>query len=134
MSGACSSASVTRKKSTTDSELSTEVLRIVGVENKTFSVQFEGSVGEDGKIPVPPEFLERLQDSALAKIHVRLTANRLHGALKQRQVSEEEIEAIGKLQLESRDQVVRFLLSEGSLSRRTNRRSRKGRGRKEPAR
>lgn len=134
MSGAYSSASVTRKKSTTDSELSAEVLRIVGVENRTFSVQFEGSIGEDGRIPVPAEFLERLQDAALAKIHVRLTGNRLHGALKQRQVSEEEIEAIGKLQLESRDQVVRFLLSEGSLSSRTKSRSRKGRGRKESAR
>ena len=51
----------------------------------------------------------------MASPFVRLTAKALSAELKASNVSEAEIERIGSLQLESRDQVVKFLLSEGAL-------------------
>ena len=52
-----------------------------------------------------------------AKVTVRIFGGVLSEALTARQVSDEEIERIGNLQFEDREHVVRFLLSEGRLSK-----------------
>ena len=78
------------------------------------SVEFETILDQSGKIVVPQSVLKEFGKHSGA-IHVRLTAKALSSELKASNVSEEEIERIGSLQLESRDQVVKFLLSEGAL-------------------
>lgn len=79
------------------------------------SVEFEGVIDEDGRITVPAEVLENVGSSG-RKITVRLTAASLTHALKERGVTEDEIERIGNLQLEPREQVVKFLLTEGAFA------------------
>lgn len=78
------------------------------------SVEFETILDQSGKIVVPEGVSKEFRKYSGA-IHVRLTAKAISSELKARDVSEEEIERIGSIQLESRDQVVRFLLSEGAL-------------------
>ncbi len=78
-------------------------------------MEFEGVIDGDGKIQVPRPIIEQFGKSGQTKLHVRLSAHAIHSALKTNDVSEEEIEQIGRLQLESRDQVITFLLSEGAL-------------------
>ena len=78
------------------------------------SIEFEAILDQSGKIVVPESALREFGKHSGA-IHVRLTAKALSSELKASNVSEEEIERIGSLQLESRDQVVKFLLSEGAL-------------------
>ena len=48
---------------------------------------------------------------------MRIVGGVLSSELTARDVSDEEIERIGNLQLEDRDQVVKFLLSEGTLAK-----------------
>jgi len=81
------------------------------------SVEFKGEIDDDGKIAVPASILSRLKKGS---IHVRLSGNRVASELKARGVTEEEIQRIAATQLESRDQVVKFLLSEGALKRRSS--------------
>jgi hypothetical protein len=78
------------------------------------SVEFEGSIDGRGKITVPRSILAQLGKGS-SSIRVRLTSKVISSALKNKNVGEEEIERIAGLQLESRDQVVKFLLSEGVL-------------------
>jgi hypothetical protein len=79
------------------------------------SVQFEAVVGENGSISLPPEFLKSSGEWIGKRAHVRLTTVELARELRARNVEESEVRAIAALQLESRDRVVRFLLTEGAL-------------------
>lgn len=101
---------------------------------KNVSIEFEGLVEQDGRISIPHDLLRGLPIAESSKVHVRVTGIQLNRALQKMQVTDEEIERIATLQLESRDQVVRFLLSEGALKThgrflRTSRGRRKGPGR-----
>lgn len=89
--------------------------------------EFEGVLEQDGTITVPPEIAERFSD---AKLHVRIEKKEINDRLKKNNVTEEEIERISALQIESREQVVKFLLSQGMLAKRTS----GGRRRKEAVR
>jgi hypothetical protein len=83
------------------------------------SVEFEATIDKAGKITLPESVVKEIGKNPL---HVRLTAKSISSELKNRSVSEDEIEHIGAIQLESREQVVKFLLSEGALSRSSIRR------------
>ena len=85
------------------------------MERSRTSAEFEGKIGDDGKIAVPASILSQLKKGS---IHVRLSGNRVSSELQTRGVTEEEIQKIAAMQLESRDQVVTFLLSEGVLKKR----------------
>lgn len=89
--------------------------------------EFEGVLEQDGTITVPPEIAERFSG---AKLHVRIEKEEINDRLKKNNVTEEEIERISALQIESREQVVKFLLSQGMLAKRTS----GGRRRKEAVR
>lgn len=80
------------------------------------SVEFESSIDGHGRITIPPLILAQL-GKASRPLRVRLTSKVISSALQRRDVNEEEIERIAALQLETREQVVRFLLSEGALRR-----------------
>jgi hypothetical protein len=85
------------------------------MERKKSADEFEATIDEVGKITVPHELAQRLLGK---KLHVRLSNEELAGELRSRGVTEEEVEVIAQTQLESRDQVVKFLLTEGALHRR----------------
>lgn len=78
------------------------------------SVEFETILDRSGKIVVPERVFEEFGRIGGA-IHVRLSVKVISSELNARNVSEEEIERIASIQRESRDQVVKFLLSEGIL-------------------
>jgi hypothetical protein len=80
------------------------------------SVEFVSEIDAHGNIHVPLEALRHLERTTGGRINVRLTGHRMDSELKRRGVSGEEIDRIKKLQLESYDQVVRFLLTEGALA------------------
>ena len=81
------------------------------------SIEFEGVVDEHGKIAVPTAVLAGLDRKSRSTLHVRLTSKVISTALSKNNVTEEEIDRIGGMQLETREQVVKFLLSEGTLHR-----------------
>jgi hypothetical protein len=78
-------------------------------------MEFDGIIDPNGRIPVPQPVLERLRGGR--KVRVRLTLHRIVSELKRRSVTEDEIDRIARVQLETRDQVVRFLFSEGALGK-----------------
>jgi DNA-binding transcriptional regulator/RsmH inhibitor MraZ len=78
------------------------------------SIEFEGTIDKHGRIAVPPSIRAHI-DKGARSLRVRLTSKVISSALKLKDVTEEEIERIGALQLEKREQVVKFLLSEGAL-------------------
>lgn len=83
------------------------------IENKKSSNEFEARIGDDGKIAVPDELRKSL---AGKRLHVRLYSEEVSAPLRSRGVTEEEIDHIADAQLEAREQVVKFLSSEGSLA------------------
>jgi hypothetical protein len=80
----------------------------------TRSVEFEARIDGSGKITVPGSVAKEFRRTPGA-VHVRLTTHAVGDELRERDVKEEEIERVSKVQLESREQVVTFLLSEGAL-------------------
>ena len=80
------------------------------------SVEFDATVDEWGKITVP-EGMARAFRKRPEAVHVWLTTHAFSDELRKRDVNEAEIDRIGKVQLETREQVVKFLLSEGILRR-----------------
>ncbi len=82
------------------------------------SIEFEGKMDAEGNIPVPDHLR-----AAFGKRHghFRVIASGLSAELRKREVTDDEIERIGTVQKESREQVVKFLLAEGALSRYTKR-------------
>jgi len=86
------------------------------MKGKSEGFEFEGDIGGDGRIGVPGEILERLAHYAGSRLRVRLMPAVIAEALERRNVTAEEVERIASVQLESREQVISFLLSEGVLS------------------
>jgi antitoxin component of MazEF toxin-antitoxin module len=80
------------------------------------STEINLRIPETGDLQIPAEVLKRLNVEHRGKIHVRLTAANLSSRLKQRHVTEEEIERIAALQLEPRENVIKFLATESALS------------------
>jgi bifunctional DNA-binding transcriptional regulator/antitoxin component of YhaV-PrlF toxin-antitoxin module len=80
-------------------------------------VEFTAEVDAHGRITVPASVLEQLGPRSSRSLFVRLTGKSVGEALRKRGVHEEEIEHIAALQREPRDQVVKFLLSEGVLKK-----------------
>ena len=86
------------------------------MEKAKHSVEFEAEVDRDGKVQFSRNVAGELSLSHGSKVTVRIVGGVLSKGLTARNVSDEEIERIGKIQFEDREHVVRFLLSEGKLS------------------
>ena len=83
---------------------------------------FEGKVDRGGAITLPPDLRRAL---AGKRVSVRLVPRRDAAELAARGVSEVEIDRIAGIQSEPRDQVIRFLLTEGVLAKRPRLRGRR---------
>ena len=99
------------------------------VETSLKSFEFTANIGEHGEIAIPDALLEDHGLKPGTRVHVRVTGHALSERLHKRGVTEEEIQHIAALQLESREQVVKFLLSEGALVKDAPRRRRTARRR-----
>lgn len=82
------------------------------MEQKHASNEFEALIDDDGRITVPVEIAEQF---AGRRLHVRLHREEISVGLREKRVTEEEVERIARVQLESREQVLKFLLGEGML-------------------
>ncbi len=76
---------------------------------------FTGVLDAEGKIAVPDALRKALAESGARKIHVRLSPLTVNAGLRAQGVTEEEIDHLCMAQLETREQVVKFLLSEGAM-------------------
>ena len=81
---------------------------------KQSSNEFEALIDDDGKIAVPPQLRKQFDGT---KLHVRLHKEEISGALRSMHVTEDEVERISIVQLESREQVIKFLLCEGVFAK-----------------
>jgi hypothetical protein len=88
------------------------------------SVEFDAIVDEHGRLTIPVSLVNKSGGFTGRRFHVRLTDKSISSKLSSRKVSEEEVDRIAGLQLETREQVVKFLLSEGGL-----RKTKRGAGR-----
>jgi bifunctional DNA-binding transcriptional regulator/antitoxin component of YhaV-PrlF toxin-antitoxin module len=79
------------------------------------TVEFEATVGQQGSLSIPESVLESLGVVEGGKLHVRVTGKGTAAQLKRTGVTNEEIDRIAAMQLETPEQVVKFLLSEGLL-------------------
>jgi len=86
------------------------------MEKAKHSIEFEAEVDGDGRVQFSRPVAGELSLSHGSKVTVRIVGGVLSKGLTARNVSDEEIEHIGKIQYEDRDHVVRFLSSEGILS------------------
>ncbi len=99
------------------------------VETSPKSFEFTANVGERGEIAIPYTLVEDYGLKPGTRVHVRVTDHALSERLNERGITEEEIQRIAALQLESREQVVKFLLSEGALVKNAPRRRKTARRR-----
>ena len=74
--------------------------------------EFEALIDEEGNIAVPPSLLKELVGR---KLHVRIQKREVAAALQEKGVTEDEIARLARIQIEPREQVIKFLLSEGVL-------------------
>jgi hypothetical protein len=86
--------------------------------------EFDGEIDHEGKITVPASVRRKVKKGP---VRIRLSDMRMEAGLSERGVTEDEIHIITSTQLESREQVVKFLLTEGALKSRTAFRRRSGR-------
>ena len=91
---------------------------------KTESAEFGAKVTDSGNLVIPAGVLNRLNLRRGEKVHIRVTTSRLSSELRRRNVTEEEIERITALQLEPRENVIKFLATESSFSRKARFKSR----------
>lgn len=77
----------------------------------------DAAVTVGGDLLIPADVLSRLNTGHGDRVHIRVTTSILSGELKRRNVTEEEIERIVALQLEPRENVVKFLTTESKFSR-----------------
>ena len=91
---------------------------------------FEAVIGPDGTIRVPGGILSRAGTGPGSRVNVRLLPAGIAKALERRNVTDAEVDRIAGLQLEPREQVIAFLLAEGSLPAASGAARRKGRGKK----
>jgi hypothetical protein len=78
---------------------------------------FDAIIGIDGLIRIPDRVREALAPHIDGPIRVRLVPAALAEELQSRGVTGDEIDMIASVQLEERQQVIRFLLAEGSLGK-----------------
>lgn len=83
---------------------------------KRESVEIDLRIPEHGDLLIPMDALKRLNSRRTGRVNVRLTAANLSGHLRRQRVTEDEIEQIAAVQLEPRENVIRFLTSESTLS------------------
>ncbi len=86
------------------------------MEKAKHSIQFEAEVDGNGKISFSKPVFE-LQLKPGEKVTVNIFGGVLSEQLTKLNVSEEEIEQIGKTQLEDRQHVMTFLASQGSMKK-----------------
>jgi hypothetical protein len=77
---------------------------------------FDAVIGPDGSLRVPDGARASLAPHAGSTVRVRVLPAVLADALLARGVTDEEIDAIATRQLEGRDDVIRFLMAEGSAA------------------
>ncbi len=88
--------------------------------------EFVADIGPDGSIRIPASYLERLGYRGGTRVSVRVTELSVAEVLRARGVAETEVDAIGAMQRESREDVLAFLTAEGSLAGDTDARERFG--------
>ncbi|HUN66401.1 MAG TPA: hypothetical protein VMW43_09900 [Bacteroidota bacterium] len=76
--------------------------------------EFDLLVGKGGRISLPPAVGKQLRPGD--RFHVLLTEHRLAAELRRRNIDDELAGRIAARQHEPRENVLRFLLAEGSLS------------------
>ncbi len=86
------------------------------MEKAKHSVEFEAEIDGEGKVQFSRSVAGELSLPRGSKVTVRIVGGVLSKGLTARNVSDEEIERIGKIQFEDREHVVKFLLSGGKLS------------------
>jgi hypothetical protein len=79
-------------------------------------IEFEAELGDDGVVRIPPALLRNI--TAGRRVTIRLTNGSVSSALRNRGVTEEEIEKISVCQMEQRENIVGFLKAEGELANR----------------
>jgi hypothetical protein len=84
------------------------------MENAYPVIEFEAEVTEHGTLAVPRSVARTLAPGTT--VTVRLTHGTVASALRRRGVTEDEVERIASRQLEPRENVLRFLETEGALS------------------
>jgi hypothetical protein len=77
---------------------------------------FDAVIGPDGSLRLPDGARAALAPHAGSTVRVRVLPAVLVDALQARGVTDEEIDAIATQQLEGRDEVIRFLMAEGSVA------------------
>ena len=78
------------------------------------SIEFETEVLPNGMIKVPKKITAKLRHGS--PVTIRLTQGVVSQSLRERNITESEVEKIAFLQLEQRENVLRFLRADGSLS------------------
>lgn len=86
------------------------------MEKAKHSVQFEAEVDRNGKVSFSKPVYE-LQLKPGTKVTVNIFGGVLSDTLTKLNVTESEIEQIGRMQLEDREHVMTFLASQGAMSR-----------------
>jgi hypothetical protein len=74
--------------------------------------EFEAFIDGKGRIALPNDLAQRFLGK---KVSVRISSNKIVTQLKARGITEEEIDRIVAMQREQRENVIKFLLSEGAL-------------------
>ena len=74
--------------------------------------EFEAFIDGKGHIALPNDVAQRFLGK---KVNVRISSNKIVTQLKARGITEEEIDRIVAMQREPRENVIKFLLSEGAL-------------------
>jgi len=85
------------------------------MEKAKHSVRFEAEVNEKGMVSISKS-VDALQLTPGAKVTVNIFGGVLSEALSKLNVTEDEIEQIGKIQYEDREHVMSFLASQGVLN------------------
>ena len=85
------------------------------------SVEFDALLDESGRIVVPESLVGDLKKNP-GSLHVRVTTKAISSDMQRRGINEDEIGRISSIQLEPREQVIKFLLSEGALDKKSSQR------------
>ena len=96
---------------------------------RTSVLAFDAMVDAHGRISVPAAVTAALGHLAPGLLRVQLTPAAVSDELRRNGVTEDEVDRIAELQMEPREQVMTFLLAEGSLAGARGRR-RRAKGRK----
>ena len=87
--------------------------------NEYETPDFCTEVSAQGSVLVPASYLSSVGFSAGAKVSIRVSELAVSEDLRERGITNEEVDRIGHTQLEARENVLEFLSSEGSLASNT---------------